>query len=96
MLDIAHCERMDEAFAILLRDLSGTWPEQDIEYVREEVGHREYGDALENLIALGLKNGIGFSADQARKVEAIGVAVGIEDSPFLAQLRQPISGASHS
>ena len=55
--------------------------------MREQVGHGEYGDALENLIALGLQNGKGFSREQARQVETLGAAMGMEDSSFLVQLR---------
>ena len=87
MADLAHYGRLERAFGDLLQELSATWPKQDLEYVREEVGHGECGDALENLIALGLRNGAGFSPDQARQVEALAAAMGMEDSAFLARLR---------
>ena len=88
MVEPAHHDRLRQAFARLFQDLSATWPTQDLDYVREEVGHGEYGDALENLIALGLQNGKGFSPDHARQVEAMAAAMRMEDSSFLAQLRE--------
>jgi hypothetical protein len=88
MADLAHYDRLQRAFDDLLQNLCTAWPKQDLDYVREEVGHGEYGDALENLIALGLRNGAGFSPDQARQVEALAAAMGMEDSTVLAQLRE--------
>jgi hypothetical protein len=87
MADLAHYDRLQRAFDDLLQNLCTAWPKQDLDYVREEVGHGEYGDALENLIALGLRSGAGFSSEQARQVEALAAAMGMEDSTFLAQLR---------
>lgn len=88
MADLAHHDRLQRAFDGLLQDLSATWPKQDLDYVREELRHDEYGDALENLIALGLRNGAGFGPDQARQVESLAAAMEMEGSPFLAQLRE--------
>ena len=88
MADLAHYDRLQRAFDDLLQDLSTAWPKQDLDYVREEVGHGEYSDALENLIAIGFRNGASFDSGQAGQVEALAVAMGIEQSPFLAQLRE--------
>jgi hypothetical protein len=87
MADLAHYNRIRVTFNGLLDDLSTFWPADDIAYVREEVGYGEYGDALENLVALGLRNGRGFGPKQAREVEALAAAMHMEDSPFVAQLR---------
>jgi hypothetical protein len=65
-----------------------TWPKQDLKYVNEEVEYNEYGEALENLIAVGLKNGRGFTAGQIKQIEAMAMAMEIQDSPFLVQLRK--------
>lgn len=92
MADFAHLDRLRQNFTSLLRTLAATWPEQDIAYVREEIGHGEFGDALENLIALGLRNGQGFSLDHERRIEDLAAAMGMTESPFLVQLRLGLAG----
>lgn len=89
MADLAHFDRLREGFAQLLDDLLPAWPmEDDIEYVLEFLDHAEYGEALENLIAIGLHNGVGFSPDQTRQVEALAAAMEMEASPWMARLRE--------
>lgn len=89
MADLAHYDRLHDGFTRLLKDLLPTWPmEDDIKYVLEYLAQDEYGEALENLIAVGLHNGVGFSPGQAQQVEALGTAMKMEDSLFLAQLRE--------
>ena len=87
MADLEHFARLSRAFAPLLQDLSATWPEKDLRYVREEVDHHEFGEALENLIAVGLRNK-GFSAGHVRQIEELAAAMEMTDSPFLLELRQ--------
>lgn len=87
MANLDHFHRIVRSFTSLLDELSPSWLKGDIEYVREEVGYDEYGEALENLIALGLRNGCGFTADQAKQVEDLAAAMGLKDSPWLDQLR---------
>jgi hypothetical protein len=87
MADPTDDHRVLRAFTVLLDELATLWPKTDIDYVREEVGYDEYEDGLENLIALGLRNGRGFSADQINQVEALAAAMGIQGSLWLAQLR---------
>ena len=87
MADLEHYGRLSRAFAPLLQDLSATWPEEDLQYVREEVDHSEFGEALENLIAVGLQNK-GFSAMHIRQIEELAAAMEMTDSPFLLKLRQ--------
>jgi hypothetical protein len=53
---MTQTDQLDKAFYGLLGELAGRWPQRDLDYVRDEVAHAEYGDALENLIALGLEN----------------------------------------
>lgn len=89
MADPAHFDRLHEGFAQLLGDLLPVWPmEDDIEYVLESLDHNEYGEALENLIAVGLHNGVGFSPDQARQVEVLAAAMEMGESPWMARLRE--------
>ena len=87
MVDLDKLAHLRKTCAALLQDLSTKWEKQDVEYVREEVGHGVYDDALENLIAIGLSNGIGFNASQTEQVQALASIMEMEDSPFLAQLR---------
>ncbi len=67
MADISHLARMHEALTAIVQDLSITWPKHDIACVEEEIGHREYGDALENLTAFSLQNGRGFNSSRSSK-----------------------------
>ncbi len=88
MADLEHYTRLSQAFAPLLQDLSTTWPKEDLQYVREEVEHSEFGEALENLIAVGLQNNKGFNPVHIRQIEELAAAMEMMDSPFLLQLRQ--------
>lgn len=88
MVDLGRLTRFRRAFADLLGDLSTTWPGPDVDFVREEVGYGEYDDALENLIALGLRKGKGFTADQVRQIEFLASEMDMGDSLFLVKLRQ--------
>ena len=88
MKDFEHYNRLSQAFVPLLQDLSTMWPKEDLQYVREEVDHSEFGEALENLIAVGLRNDKGFSPMHVRQIEELAAAMEITDSPFLLQLRQ--------
>ncbi len=88
MADFPNFDRLRTAFDSLLGDLADTWPTKDIEYVREEVGYGEYGDALENLVALGSRSGNGFGPEQLRQIEALAAAMHMRSSPLLVQLRE--------
>ncbi len=87
MVDLVHADRVQQVFMSLLEALAHRWPKQDVDYVSDVVAHGEYGDALENLVAIGLRNGKGFHPSQARQVEALATAMEMTDSPFLAQLK---------
>lgn len=86
---VAHYKRLDEDFGRLLDDIRQAWPDEtDVGYCAEFVEHKEFGEALENLIAIGLRNGVGFSPDQVRQMEALAAAMGMETSPFVARLQE--------
>jgi hypothetical protein len=87
MVDVAHLDRLRHAFTRLLTELGPIWPKQDLDYVSDEVGHGEYGDALENLVAIGLRNGKGFRPPHVKQIEALAAAMEMGDSHFLTQLR---------
>ncbi len=75
MVDFDKFSRVHRAFSDLLHGFSTTWPTQDIEYVEDEVEHREFDDALEDLIALGLRTGRGFTSDQIRQIEDLAAVI---------------------
>jgi hypothetical protein len=87
MIDPAHFDRVRRIFTSLLEELGQVWARQDIAYVSDEVTHGEYGDALENLIAIGLRNGKGFVPPQVAQIEALAAAMDMGGSPFLMQLK---------
>jgi hypothetical protein len=93
-MDLAHSDRVERAFANLLGELDRRWPRQDVDYVREEVGHGEYGDALENLIALGLRNGKGFDPSHVKQIETLAASMEMGNSPLLMQLRSTTRAGS--
>lgn len=94
MVDLAHFDRLRGGFARLLDDLLPAWPmEDDLKYVLESLDHNEYGEALENLIAVGLHNGVGFSPDQTRQVEVLAAAMEMGESPWMARLRESTTQA---
>ncbi len=78
MTDFAQYQGFELTFAKLLADLSKTWTQRDILYIRDIVSHAEYGDALENLIAIGQQNGKAFSADHLRQIGELSRAMGID------------------
>ncbi len=88
MANIEHFNCLTQAFARLFQDLSAMWPKQNLNYAREEVEHFEFGEALENLIAVGLQNGKGFSPAHIHQIEDLTTAMEMTDSPLLLQLRQ--------
>jgi hypothetical protein len=88
MADQTHFAGLDQAFTSLLDSLTGSWPAADLDYVREEIGHAEYGEALENLIALGQRNGVGFTSDHVQSIKCLAATMEIDDAPFVTQLRE--------
>ncbi|HEY7575950.1 MAG TPA: hypothetical protein VH855_00025 [Acetobacteraceae bacterium] len=79
MADPTHLDRLHRAFNSLLQDLSSAW-KQDLDYIRDEIAHAEYGDALENLIALGLRNGNVLSPEQVLRIEDLAAAMQLTNS----------------
>lgn len=76
------------AFDALLSGLEPVWPAASLSYVREEVARDEYGEALENLAALALREGHALDAAALRRIETLAARTGLEGSPHLAALRQ--------
>jgi len=79
MLDIVKIEEIRGDFVGLLQSLSGILPESDIEYIREEIGHAEYGDALENLVALLNSARVMVSEEQRKVMKRIALDMGMSE-----------------
>ena len=86
MADFATHHDLDQAFEMLLGDLSESWASADIAYVHDIVSHGEYHDALENLIALGNNGRQTFSPDQLGRLEALARNIGTSVSALQAAL----------
>ena len=80
MADYRPYQNMDYCFAKLFEDLSKTWPTRDIAFVQELVSHSEYGEAMENLLALGAKNGKGFTKGQLAAIAGMCAKMGLDTS----------------
>ncbi len=86
MAELAAHHDLDQAFEMLLADLSESWASADIAYVRDIVSHGEYHDALENLIALDDNSRQTFNPDQLGRVEALARNIGTSVSALQAAL----------
>lgn len=85
MADLDHFD-IGKSLTRLLEDLLLTWTEdEDIKHVREYLDHAEYGEALDNLIAVGLSNGVGFDRDQLERVNGLATAMGMTDAAAMVQ-----------
>ena len=89
MTDFASYRKLDYAFADLLADLSKSWPSIDVAYVQDIVAHAEYGDALENLVAMAANNGRNFSSCQTEKLRGMCVLMGLDVCVVEAPARSP-------
>ena len=88
MADLIRLGNVRRMFCDLLEDLSATWPSDQVAYVRDEVDHGEFGDALENAIALAGKHDLHFDDRQLATVFALAKAMDMLDSPWVAKLPQ--------
>jgi hypothetical protein len=60
--------------------------------VREYIEHHEFGLALELIIALLIRHGLRGRAYEA-DIAALAAAMGMEDSPYLAEWREHLGNA---
>ena len=88
MTDFAPHQKRAFAFNQLLADLSETWSIADIADVCDIVTHAEYGEALENLIALGVSNGTEFDRGLIQRLEGIAAPMGMN-------VESLVNGAQH-
>ena len=85
MADVAHFD-IGAGLADLLQELLKTWPmTDDLRGVSVYMDHGEYEEALDNLVAMGLR-GAGFTPGQVRRVTGLAVSMGLDDSPLLHRL----------
>jgi hypothetical protein len=97
MTEFAPYQKLEVASSEIFADLSKTWPSADIAYLRDIVAHAEYGDALENLIALGVAKATAFGPGLMRRLEGIGSAMGVDTAAVLkTTLARPQSSASNA
>jgi hypothetical protein len=96
MAEFTTYQKLDFAFGQVLGDLSKSWSSADVAYVRDILAHAEYGEALENLIALGVGNGTTFDAALMAKLNDIGSAMGMDADGILstARARHPFSATN--
>lgn len=80
MSNFAPYQNLDFAFGKLFEALSSTWSKSDIQYVHELVAHAEYGEALENLVAIGRQSGKPFTDGQAGMINKIAAEIGLSPS----------------
>ena len=79
-------------FTDLLVRLSWTWPSSELDFVRDEVEHREFGDALENLAALAIRSGRVLDEDSIADIEVLAREMQISTSPVFRELRERRDG----
>jgi hypothetical protein len=77
MSNFAPYQNLDFAFFKLFEALSSTWSKSDIQFVNDLVSHAEYGEALENLVAIGRQNGKSFTDGQTRMIADIAAKMGV-------------------
>jgi hypothetical protein len=87
-------QNLDFAFAQLFEALSKSWATRDLNEVRELVTHAEYGEALDNLVAIGAQNGKGFTKDQLARISDLCTKMGLDVPSMLKRAQGTIGRAS--
>lgn len=94
MPDRTSHQRILDTFAALLQGLSVTWPGQDFNYVKTYITCGEYGEALEKLIALGLRNPEGLNVAQSQQIMELAGEIGLVESAWLDRLDRFLAEAA--
>jgi hypothetical protein len=87
MANFRPYQNLDFAFVQLFEGLSKSWASSDLKEVRDLVSHAEYGEALDNLVAIGAQNGKGFSKDQLSRISDLCATMGLDPSSMLKRLQ---------
>lgn len=87
MTDRTDHARLRTAFDALLLELDGSWPREALDDLREDLAHAEFGEALENLVALAMREGHPLDSSARRQVEHLAASIGLENSPHVARWR---------
>jgi hypothetical protein len=84
---------LTDALTRLHAALAGSIGPRRCGQVREYIEHHEFGLALELIIALSIRHRLHGGAYEA-DIAALSVAMGMEDSPYVAQWRKHLGMAS--
>lgn len=87
MTDVHPSIRVMQIFETLFQSLSGTWPEKDLKTPRRYVDYGEEEEAIDELIALGLKDRRGFTAEQIELIEELIEIIKMKDLLWVDKLR---------
>ena len=77
MADYLPYQDLSFGFAKLLEDLSASWAAGDVDFLRELVAQGEFGEAMDNLVALAGDSGRALSAAQSAAVAALCSQMGL-------------------
>jgi hypothetical protein len=72
---------------VLFQSLLETWPEKDLEIPRMFVDHNEEEEAINELIAIGWQNGLGFTLKCAKQIDDIVEIMKIKGLLWVNRLR---------
>jgi len=75
-------------FEVLFQNLSDTWSEEDLKVPRMFVDHNEVEEAIDELIAIGLQNTVGFNMEQSKQIENIVSFMEMKDLLWVDKLRK--------
>jgi len=75
-------------FEVLFQNLSDTWSEEDLKVPRMFVDHNEVEKAIDELIAIGLQNTVGFNMEQSKQIENIVSFMEMKDLLWVDKLRK--------
>lgn len=87
MTDIHPSVQIMQLFELLFQSLSKTWSEKNLEVPRMFVDHNEGGEAIDELIAIGLKNRLRFTAEQVKQIEILVDKMEMTDLVWVKKLR---------
>lgn len=87
MSNFAPYQDLEFGFSKLFLALSASWSVSDIKYVKELVSHAEYGEALENLVAIGQQKAKSFTSGQASMIADLATKMNISN-PVVNSLRK--------
>ncbi len=88
MTDIHPSMHITKLFEVLFQNLSDTWSEEDLKVPRMFVDHNEVEEAIDELIAIGFQNTVGFNMEQSKQIENIVSFMEMKDLLWVDKLRK--------